>query len=98
LLWNLVNKAFLYYKQKIINSAYTFIVDSNVSLKQLNTKDRLQRQLKVQIKIFHCTERDQKLPILGGEINHFEQEIYNKGMVMTISLHLSNTDEISQYS
>ena len=34
------------------------------------------------IKIFHCKERDQELPILEDEINHFEQEIYSKGMVI----------------
>jgi hypothetical protein len=33
------------------------------------------------IKIFHCHERDQELPTLEDEINHFEQEIYSKGMV-----------------
>ena len=34
------------------------------------------------IKIFHCNERNQGFPILEDEINHFEQEIYSKGMVI----------------
>jgi hypothetical protein len=34
------------------------------------------------VKIFHSSERNQELPGLEDEINHFEQEIYGKGMVI----------------
>lgn len=35
------------------------------------------------IKIFHCNERNQEFPDLENGINHFEQEIYSKGMVIS---------------
>jgi hypothetical protein len=34
------------------------------------------------IKIFYCNERNQEFPMFEDEINHFEQEIYSKGMVI----------------